>query len=45
MPIEDLFGDGLKVINIGLESFATGIRHGRGGGPRGGVRRPRSRPV
>ena len=30
MPIGDLFGDGLKVINIGLESFAASIRQAGG---------------
>jgi hypothetical protein len=30
MPIGDLFGDGLKVVNIGLESFAASIRQAGG---------------
>ena len=30
MPIGDLFGDGLKVVNIGLESFAESIRRAGG---------------
>ncbi len=30
MPIGDLFGDGLKVVNIGLESFAESIRQAGG---------------
>ena len=30
MPIGDLFGDGLKVVNVGLESFAESIRQAGG---------------